>query len=223
MLNWSYCIFLKKTSFFYIYIHCLQLPAVQLFYTRWQHPTSDGLHTKCKLVSVISWNFYKASFTGVNLMCVCTLVRCKTWDSGGSCRSSCSLWTTWGKSPAWKHTTSLVTRGGSELQIGVDRLRRITHYLLVSMLLLNAPHHMPLHCLPLSGAYGLQHPHGCCGLTFKTLPDVISVGPSPILEQHLSGLAGPGKWLQQVLDLICGAKLGQKQGRVEKNRQANDN
>lgn len=34
-----------------------------------------------------------------------------TWDTGGSYRSSCRLWTTSLKSPAWKHTTSLVIRG----------------------------------------------------------------------------------------------------------------
>lgn len=38
-----------------------------------------------------------------------------TCDSGGSWRSSCSLMTTSGKSPAWKQTTSLVIRAGPSL------------------------------------------------------------------------------------------------------------
>lgn len=55
------------------------------------------------------------------------------------------------------------------------------------------------------GAYGLQHPHGRRGLALETLSDVIGVGSRPILEQHLSGLVGPGQGLKQVLHLICGA------------------
>lgn len=57
----------------------------------------------------------------------------------------------------------------------------------------------------LSGPYSLQDPHGCCGLSLEALTDVIGVGPSPILKQHLSGLAGPGQRLQQVLHLVGGA------------------
>lgn len=75
----------------------------------------------------------------------------------------------------------------------------------------------PLHRLPFSGPYSLQHPHGCCGLTLKALTDVISVGPGPILKQHLSGLAGPGQRLQQVLHLIGGATTGQIWTRLQRN------
>ena len=62
------------------------------------------------------------------------------------------------------------------------------------------------HGLPFLGADSLQHPHSCCGLTLKTLSDMISVCPSPVLEQHFSGFTGPRQRLQQVLYLIGGAK-----------------
>lgn len=39
-----------------------------------------------------------------------------TCDTGGSCKSSWSLWTTSVKSSAWKQTTSLVIRGWSLLE-----------------------------------------------------------------------------------------------------------
>lgn len=47
--------------------------------------------------------------------------------------------------------------------------------------------------IPFSEANSFQHPDSCCGLTFKTLADVISVGSSSVLKQHLSGLTGPGQ------------------------------
>lgn len=56
-----------------------------------------------------------------------------------------------------------------------------------------------------SKAHSLQHSHGCCGPALETLTNVISVGPRPILKQHLSGLAGPGHGLQQVLHFVGGA------------------
>lgn len=73
--------------------------------------------------------------------------------------------------------------------------------------------HRPLRCLiPFPGPDRLQHPDGCRGLTLKALPDVVGVSPGPVLEQQLSGLAGPGQRLQQVLHLIGGAEVGHKQG-----------
>lgn len=54
-------------------------------------------------------------------------------------------------------------------------------------------------------SYSLQHPDSSCCLTLEALPDVVSVSPGPILKQHLSGLAGPGQRLQQVLHLVGGA------------------
>lgn len=62
------------------------------------------------------------------------------------------------------------------------------------------------HCLPVYGAYGLQHPHSGGGLPIKPLPYVVGVGPCPVFKQHLSGLAGPGQRLQQVLYFIGGAE-----------------
>lgn len=47
-----------------------------------------------------------------------------TCDSGGSWRSSCSLMTTSGKSPAWKHTTSLVIRAGPSLLFDNNKIRQ---------------------------------------------------------------------------------------------------
>lgn len=65
--------------------------------------------------------------------------------------------------------------------------------------------------LPLSKTDSLQHPDGSCGLSFKPLADVVGVGTGSVLKQHLSGLAGPGKVLQQVLHLIGGPETGQTQ------------
>lgn len=70
--------------------------------------------------------------------------------------------------------------------------------------------HQPLHCLPFSKANGLQHADSCCGLTFKTLSDMVGVGSGPILKQHLSRFAGPRQGLKQVLHLIGGAARRQK-------------
>lgn len=69
--------------------------------------------------------------------------------------------------------------------------------------------------IPFPGLDRLQHPDGCRGLALKALPDVVGVSPRPVLEQHLSGLAGPGQRLQQVLHLIGGAEVGHKQGDSE--------
>lgn len=80
--------------------------------------------------------------------------------------------------------------------------------------------HRPLRCLiPFPGLDCLQHPDCCRGLTLKALSDVVGVSPGPVLEQHLSGLAGPGQRLQQVLHLIGGAEVGHKQGNAfQRNR-----
>lgn len=71
----------------------------------------------------------------------------------------------------------------------------------------------PLRCrtLPFLGADGLQHPDGCRRLTLEALADVVGVGSCAVLKQHLSGLAGPGQRLQQVLHLVGGAGGGRQQ------------
>lgn len=60
----------------------------------------------------------------------------------------------------------------------------------------------PRHSL-LSAADGLQHADSGRGLSLEALTDVVGVGSGPVLEQHLSGLAGSGQVLQ-VLDLVGG-------------------
>lgn len=58
---------------------------------------------------------------------------------------------------------------------------------------------------PFFVADGLQDAHRRRGLTLETLADVVGVGSRPVLEEHLSGLAGPGQGLEEVLHLVGGA------------------
>lgn len=68
--------------------------------------------------------------------------------------------------------------------------------------------------LPFYSADSLQHSHGRRGLTLEALADVVGVGAGPVLEQNLSGLAGPGHRLEQILYLVSGAKKEKKTNTV---------
>lgn len=64
--------------------------------------------------------------------------------------------------------------------------------------------------VPVSTTYGFQHPHGRRGAPLEALTDVVGVGPGPVLEQQLSGFAGPGQRLQEVLHLVRGATTSER-------------
>lgn len=132
-----------------------------------------------------------------------------TCERGGSYRSSCSLWTTSGKSPAWKHTTSLVILAGPSLQgqtrgqrhCQQEELRCVQIWNGYGMVCTRSGVQRPGVYPPLSAAHSLEHPYGGGGLSLEALSDVVGVGSGPVLKQHLPGLAGPRQVLQ-VLDLI---------------------
>ena len=54
---------------------------------------------------------------------------------------------------------------------------------------------------PFSKVHGLQHAHSGSALPVEALTHVVGVGLGPVLEQNLSGFAGP-RQVVQVFNLI---------------------